>query len=105
MKVFQTYEKIFAYAIVRHPETQNGFLYKWFIILKAPFINCTTTFAWIALIIYLIRDARTFQEFSETIYASVTLASTMFALSVYFVKSMEFFTLIDNFQQVIEMRK
>lgn len=101
MRVFETYEKIFTYGVIR-PELLMTPSQKWFANLKVPFINMTTGIAWILLLTFVIKDAQEFREYSESIYALSTLATTIFGLSIFDWKKMGQFKLIDDFKYVIE---
>lgn len=104
MKVFQTYERIFAYAIVR-PEIAKTRFEKLFNNSKVLFVNLLSLYAWSCLLIFFTNNVKTFREYSETIYALSTIATTMFCVKIYEWKKMELFQLVDNFGNVIETRK
>lgn len=104
MKVFQTYEKIFAYAIVR-PGIANTRFKKLINHSKVLFVNFISMYAWSCLLVFFSYNVQTFREYSETIYALSTIATTMFCVKIYDWKKMELFRLVDNFGDVIETRK
>lgn len=101
MRVFETYEKIFTYGVIR-PELLKTSSQKFFARLKVPFINLTTAYGWFAVCIYVIKDAQEFREYSESVYALTTLATTMFGLTIFDWKKMGQFKLIDDFKFVME---
>lgn len=104
MKVFETYEMIFAYGVIR-PELLKTSSQKLIAHLKVPFINITTGFSWFFLIVYVIKDAQEFREYSESIYALTTLGTTMFGLTIFDWKKIGQFKLIDDFKFVLEESK
>lgn len=104
MKVFGTFETIFGFFAVR-PELAQTWRQKWMNTLTIPFINLILAEGSILLLIYLITDAATFQEFSETVYGLVTLVTVIFGLTIYYSNSEQMFKLNDDFQSAIEMRK
>lgn len=104
MKVLKTYEKLFAYGVIR-PELRKTPSQKFLANLKVPFINLLTAYGWMSLLIYVIKYAEEFREYSESIYALTTLATTIFGLTMFHLKKIGQFKLIDEFKYVMEKSK
>lgn len=104
MRIFQTYEDILTYAVVRPGMAKNR-QQKWINKLKLPFIQNLCLFAFYAMCMFVIHYAETSQEFSESIYALTTIATGIFMLTILSSKRKQHFDLIDNIQKAIEMRK
>lgn len=104
MRVFQTFEQIFAFFIVR-PELAKTSRQQWMNKWKIPVIIYILAVASTTLLIYLFHDAKTSQEYSETVYGLATLLTGTFGLSMYKLKSEQIFKMNDDFQSAIEMRE
>lgn len=106
MKVFKEYEKFVAYAFTRpDPTKAPNLLQKYGINLRTIPIYAITIFGWILLIAFLLDRVQTLQDYSETIYALTTLASTTSALAIFEWQQKQLFGLIDKFESIIKPRK
>lgn len=105
MKVFQEYEKFVAYAFTR-PDSSKipGLLERYGISAKTLTINSVIFSGMYFLILFILDEAETLQEYSETVYALTTLASITSGFVLFEWRQIHLFGSIDAFQNIIESR-
>lgn len=115
MKVFQFYQNFLTYVIVRGepPKAFAKFSSGIKIIdlfqqhsftLQKLFMYFIMTNSCICLTINLFLNAKTFQEYSETSYAILTLGACVLVVRIFEVNEAHIFKLIDNIEDAVKMR-
>lgn len=113
MKIFQVYQQFIAYFIVRDEVRKikplSSVDMKSFqhnnISWKNAAVYFEMTLASGLFIVYINQCAKTFQEFSETIYAITTLNAGIFAMIIFELNKENIFELIDSLEVTINDRK
>lgn len=104
MKVFHTFEKQFAYAIVRATESDFGYQnffnrYKHLLIILLKFCACVPLVQ-----VFFVRDFNV-QEYTETIYALTTTSGMAVMLKMFECRKQQIFGMIDSFTEMVEERE
>lgn len=102
MKVLQTLEKAFAFAIIRENSSDSQINLHRFHQLLTSFIF---PLGLVLLIPFLYLEADTLEEYEEIFYPVATLVTVVLILLVFIWNKTEIFELIDHFNEIIESRK
>lgn len=115
MKVLRTFEKCLAFLYIRPElEPNRRFPKPIFKILnivrkvinpRTLHIHVLTINICVSFVLFLYLEARTFQEYSETIYATSILASVNAGIKLFEFGQTKIFRLIDNFGDAIRKRE
>lgn len=114
MNIFQLYQGIVEYAIVRDDylkpssnssDGTSGSLQQ----LLSPYKNlaiCSLKlFGCFSLLLFICFQAKTFPEFSESIFSFFTLVVCLIFTRIFYLNRELIFNLINNFERVIDKRK
>lgn len=114
MKIFKMFQEMIEFAFFRDESSkvssiQSNGTCGVFRVLWIRYKNFTlcymVLFGAFYQIMFIIFQARTFPEFSESIYSLLTLVITTTATRTFYVKQHQIFSIINRLEEVIEKRK
>lgn len=102
MKVLQTLEKAFTFAIIRE---NSSALQRYLHRIQKLIASFNYLLGPIFLILTIHLDAKTFEEYEEIFYPLATLVTAGLIFMVYIWNRSEIFGMIDHFNEIIESSK
>lgn len=97
MKVLQVYQGTLSFVITRDDNGIKSFRYIGILSVYG--------FGVISLIQFLISEAQTFQDYSESVYPLSTILTDFFVVIIYVWKKEQIFKLVDDLENAIEERE
>lgn len=96
MKVLQTFQKTLSFVVTRDASI-SAFNYIW--------VGSFFLFGMIFMVLFLLLQAETFQDYSETFYPLFTILIDTCIILIYLSRKTKIFALIDELETIIEQRR
>lgn len=105
MKVLQTFQKTLSFVVTRDAPHETSRIQKFISAFNYLWVGSFFLFGMLFMVLFLLLEAQTFQDYSETFYPLFTLLIDSCIISIYLSRKTKIFALIDELENIIEQRK
>lgn len=105
IKILQTYQKTLSHIIVHDTALDNSRMQKYTNALKQTLAISSLGLGLVFMTLFVIFEAETVQDFSDSFYAMSTIAVNVPIVAIYVWRKKKVFELIDRLEDAIATRK